>query len=166
MSALRLIDPAAVYEMEFQRDVQAINLAFGKAADLVNKSISQRVEAGNLLIALRKKVEYQGHNWWDWYRKAGFVRGRKDAEKVMALANDRDPEAAAEKERTETRERVRKHRETQPEVTAYVRGGGTKAEEDDDALVSKVIALIQGMNDHQRRLLTVHIKEILPWDES
>jgi hypothetical protein len=127
MSNVVQLNPPAMQEVEFQQEIRAVNLAFGKAADFANKSISQRVEAGRLLVKLRKDVEERGYDWWPWYRAAGFVRGRKDAEKVIALANDRDPEAAAEQERERNREAVRKHRAAQPKVTAYVSGKAPSA---------------------------------------
>jgi hypothetical protein len=70
---------------------------------------SHRLDAGRMLLVLRKRIEGDGGQWWKWYHDH-FTRSRKDAEKVMRLASATDPEAAAETERAETRTRVAKHR--------------------------------------------------------
>src|SRR5262245_34938217 len=110
--------PAGSAYQDFQADVAAINLAFGKAADHANKAVSCRVEAGRLLLDLRERVEAQGKGWWPWFEEAGFVRDRKDAEKVIALARDHTPEEAEEaaaKEREKARKRMARHRAAQIE---------------------------------------------------
>jgi hypothetical protein len=102
-----LIRPA---HHEFEADIRAVNLEWGKASNHENKAVTCRVEAGRLLIALRVRVEAQGKDWWPWFREAAFVRSRRDAEKVMALALDRDPHAAVEEEREKRREGMARSR--------------------------------------------------------
>jgi hypothetical protein len=113
-------------EQNFEQEVRAINIAFGQADTHTNKAFALRVEAGRLLIELRTKVEAEGKDWWPWFRAGRFVRGRKDAEKVIALAQARDPEAAAEEARERNREQQQRSRanraERQPEATADVSG--------------------------------------------
>jgi hypothetical protein len=99
--------------------VREIHSEFAKVLDGDKKAYRARIAAGQLLIALRKRIEAgeagAGVNWWEWYASK-FVRSRKDGEKVMRLAAADDPEAAAEEERAETRERVAAHREAERTV--------------------------------------------------
>jgi len=140
MGDLVWFNPPVIQEMEFQHEIQAINRSFEVAAAFVDSAINERLEAGRMLVKLRKDVEDRGYDWWPWYRQAGFVRGRKDAEKVIALANDRDPEAAAEQERERNREAVRKHRAAQPKVTAYVSGSDAEGEEVSEVEAAEQVA--------------------------
>jgi len=39
----------------------------------------QRLDAARMYVALRKRIEADGTNWWKWH-KDNFDRGRKDAE--------------------------------------------------------------------------------------
>lgn len=58
---------------------------------------------------------------------------QQDAEKVMALAAEEDPDAAAEAERTKTREAVAKHREKKAQEQApptYVSRKGSTIDDD------------------------------------
>jgi hypothetical protein len=131
--AIRLIE-----ETSLTAAVKEITIAFGRAADATNKAVSYRVEAGFKLRALRKRIEDgeagEGIVWWNWYNDH-FDRSRRDAEKVMALASDRDdPEVAADRERAATRDRMARHR-AQPQVTAHVRRdqGGNDSRDNADA---------------------------------
>ena len=110
--------------------VREINIAFGKSAEAEQKALSHRVRAGQLLNALRKRIEAGEAGevtWWKWY-VGRFARSRKDAEKVMALAGADDPEAAAKREREKAKDAMAKQRQSekekssQPRATANVSG--------------------------------------------
>lgn len=96
--------------------IRAIHAKFGAAIDSENKGHRCRVQAGQMLIALRKRIEAgeEGEDvqWWEWY-ESKFVRSRRDAEKVMALARSPDPEAAAQEERAATNERMKRQRSSE-----------------------------------------------------
>jgi len=89
--------------------VREIHRQFAEEQSSKKKAYRHRLRAGEMLLALRKRIEAgeAGVNmsWWDWY-ESKFVRSRRDAEKVMALAQADDPEAALENERAANRERM------------------------------------------------------------
>jgi hypothetical protein len=70
---------------------------------------AHRVRAGFELIAVRKRVEQEGLGWEAWCAD-NIHRSYRDIQKMMALARTGDPEATAEEERSEARERMRAHR--------------------------------------------------------
>ncbi len=89
--------------------VRAIHAKFAEALSHDKKACNARIMAGQMLLALRKRIEEDeeagpGVEWWPWYA-THFVRSRKDAEKVMRMASAEDPEAAAEEEKAATRAR-------------------------------------------------------------
>jgi hypothetical protein len=89
--------------------VNEIHRQFAEAMRCDKKAYSSRIYAGQLLLELRARIEAgeagDGVNWWDWYATK-FVRSRKDAEKVMRLAREDDPEAAHEEEKAAQRQRM------------------------------------------------------------
>ena len=92
--------------------IRAIHVEFAKAAEAIGKSNYHRLNAGRQLLELRKRIEAGEAGevkWWEWY-ESKFVRSRRDAEKVMALARDPEPEAAAEEERDAARKGMKKSR--------------------------------------------------------
>jgi Protein of unknown function (DUF3102) len=68
---------------------------------------AHRVRAGFELIAVRKRIP-EGE--WEAWCAENIHRSQREIRRLMALAGADDPEAAAEKERSETRERMRAHR--------------------------------------------------------
>jgi hypothetical protein len=91
---------------------------FGIALDLDTKSHNARLKAASLLKDMRTRVEAgeagEGIKWWEWFRE-NSVRSRKDAEKLLKIANSDDPEGAYKEENSKRRNEQHK---TQPEVTA------------------------------------------------
>jgi hypothetical protein len=71
---------------------------------------------------------------------------RRDAEKVMALARSEDPEAAAEEEKSEARERMARHR------AANVRRSNDDEEQPEDGtdIVNYAFRLVKEMNGKQQ----------------
>jgi hypothetical protein len=102
-------------ELSLEQAVQAIHEKFEVARRAERRAYATRIVVGQMLIALRKRIEAgeagEGVNWWKWYQD-NFARTRRDAERVMALARADDPEAAHEAAKAETREAVQKHRAT------------------------------------------------------
>jgi hypothetical protein len=105
--------------------VREVNIAWGKSDDAANKCHTLRVEAGRKLIALRKRIEEgeagEGVSWWKWYH-GRFVRGRRDAAKVMKLAGADDPEAAHEaaKKKNAAEQQASRAKSVQPKDNADV----------------------------------------------
>lgn len=68
---------------------------------------AHRVRAGFELIAVRKRIP---HGQWETWCADNINRSMRDIQKLMTMAGADDPDQALERERTETRERVREHR--------------------------------------------------------
>jgi hypothetical protein len=102
---------------------------------------------------MRERIEAgeAGKNvgWWDWY-KDNIVRSRRDGEKVMALARNADPEAAAEAERATARTGMAKHRAA-ANVSRKQDSDDADAEGEDP--VEVVLGLIEEMTTRQRQRL-------------
>jgi hypothetical protein len=105
---------ALVNTQSLDETVKAIQAKLVAADESQGKSTRYRVQAGNMLLALRKRIEEDKEagrdvKWWPWYRSK-FGRSRRDAEKVMALADAHDPNAAAAAERDKAKLAMRKSR--------------------------------------------------------
>ncbi len=83
-------------------NVPTIDEAVLEINELLNQADATRLDAGRKFLALRARVEAgevgSGAKWWEFYGKH-FTRSRKDAEKLMRLAQSDDPEAAIEAEK-------------------------------------------------------------------
>jgi len=94
--------------------IDDIHKQFANAADTSRRADRARLNAGQMLVALQKRIEAgeagENVNWWKWYDKH-FARSRRDARKVMKIAKDADPELAAEKARAANRAEKAKSRE-------------------------------------------------------
>jgi hypothetical protein len=62
--------------------VNAINIKLRLADQNDNDARNHRAEAGEMLTALRKRVEDDGNEWWQ-FAKGHFDRARKELEKLM-----------------------------------------------------------------------------------
>jgi hypothetical protein len=104
--AISLVHP----ERTIDQMITEIHRQFASAQDAEKKTYRSRIRAGELLNDLRSRIEAgeagEGVKWWEWY-ESKFVRSRKDAEKVMALAWSDDPEAKHEEIKAKDRERKR-----------------------------------------------------------
>jgi hypothetical protein len=89
--------------------VRAINIKLQLAVTADNTATHHRLDAGRMLVELRRRVEAECGDWWQW-QQGKFARSRKDIEKLMRIANADEPEVAAERERIQTRKRVRAYR--------------------------------------------------------
>ena len=75
--------------------------------------IAARIECGMELLALRARIETGEAGqigWWEWYEQK-FTRSRADAEKVMAIASDANPQAAYEAAKARNAEINRAYRQ-------------------------------------------------------
>ena len=91
---------------------------FGIALDHDTKGHGARLKAASLLKDMRKRVdggEAGDITWWKWFRE-NSVRSRRDAERLLKLANSENPEAAYEEEKEKDRER-KQNSKAQPEGT-------------------------------------------------
>jgi hypothetical protein len=97
----------------------------------------KRLVAGLRLRELRARIEageVGDVSWWAFYdQHLAQVRSRTDAEKLMRMAGADDPEAALEVERTEAKERMRKHRAVAAKDGANVRSNGLSQPDIEDA---------------------------------
>lgn len=159
----------------FDDVVQAINIKLGLSVRSDNDSIrrrekaeSLRVEAGQMLVDLRRRVEAEfGNVWWKW-QSGKFTRGRKDIEKVMRLAKSDDPEAAAEKERSDRNERRTRNSENDSNTDGAARRSNSEpaapraADPPTPVLVSIVenaMCLVRQMTTPQRHEFMAKLKE-------
>jgi hypothetical protein len=88
----------------------------------LGNSERSRLKAGRVLLEMRRRVEAgeDGEiSWWDWYAKnlGPSQRSRKDAQKLLRIAEANDPEAAEDDARKRNAEHQAKHR---AKVGAYV----------------------------------------------
>jgi hypothetical protein len=78
----------------------------------MNKCAEQQLQAGLMLLELRRRIE-SGEagetDWWAWYEQmfTGYIKSRKYAEQLMRWARADDPDAAIEDHRRKSRERAR-----------------------------------------------------------
>src|SRR5215831_19403984 len=92
----------AVVHNDLDDAVRAIQAKLVAADEAEGKSTKNRIAAGQMLNALRKRIEDgeagTGVKWWPWYRSK-FGRSRKDAEKIMNMADSDNPELAHQQEK-------------------------------------------------------------------
>jgi N-glycosylase/DNA lyase len=142
--------------------VRAIHKKFADAIDSEGRSIRCRIAAGQMLIALRERIESgeagKGIEWWRWY-ESKFVRSRRDAEKVMALARAEDPEAAADEEREINRQAKRRERAT----SDVSRSNDDEEQPEDGDVVDQAFRLVVSMNAEQKERFIARIKEHFRW---
>lgn len=134
--------------------VEAINLKLNLSIFADNEGHHHRLEAGRMLLELRARVEAEGGDWWKW-RNGKFDRSRKDMEKLMRMASADDPEGAAEKEKSDRRESMKRIR---------VRGahmGSNRRQPTSD--VDHILYAVRTLTDDQRAELFTKLKEMFPW---
>jgi hypothetical protein len=150
---------------------EAIREIHGKFAEALasdGKAFNARLAAGQMLIILRERVEAgeagNGVEWWPWY-ESKFVRSRKDAEKVMALARAEDPEAAAEEARARNSEHQRQHK-------SRLVSGRTNSQSDEQCetydvyvedLVDHAFRLVKEMDAEQQEQFIAKLKGYFKW---
>jgi hypothetical protein len=124
--------------------------------------MNDRIRAAARLNDLRKRIEDgeagEGVNWWEWY-ESKFVRSRKDAEKVMALARSDDPEGAIEQERAKQRERDRA-KASRKKAESCGRTNSHSDEHEDD-LVGRALDLVRAMTGEQQRDFVAQLRELI-----
>jgi hypothetical protein len=95
--------------------VKRIEVSFDKIKQYSEKADQYRISAGKQLVELKVRIESgevgKGVKWWAWYADHFKNRSRRDAQRVMALANADNPEEAAEEEREKNREAKAAQRE-------------------------------------------------------
>jgi hypothetical protein len=131
--------------------VSAINIKLGLSVESDNVGHHHRLDAGRMLRSLRCRVEAGGEGWWKW-QKGKFDRSRKDIEKLMRLAGAEDPEAAAEQEQRQARERMQ--RVSNPD------GAKLRSKRN---LIEQALQLVEEMDDQQRRDFVAQFREKWPW---
>ena len=159
------IKPASVStrieDRSLRAAVVAINKKFDKEIDHDKKvergrraATRCRLEAGELLLALRQRIEggEAGEewraNWWGWYKTQPFIRSRADANKVMALASADDPSAAHAEEKTAARKSMRR-----------LRSGANKNVSATDPEVARILRDIEELTGKQRQQLFALLEE-------
>jgi hypothetical protein len=103
------------HQESLKQVVARIEASFVKIKSYGEKVDQFRISAGKQLVELKVRIEAgeagKGVKWWFWYAENFKNRSRRDAQRVMALANADDPEKAAEEERTKARDGMAAHRE-------------------------------------------------------
>jgi hypothetical protein len=139
---------------------------FATEREAGNRADRARIRCGQLLLALRERIEAGEAGdvgWWDWY-KANIARSRRDGERVMKIARDADPDAAAEAERAAARASMTKTRAASRDATNVCRkddsdadpserkavGESVRPDEDDDR-VERALGLVEQMTPNQRQ---------------
>jgi hypothetical protein len=95
--------------------VLRIHRKWERVVDAEQKAQSTRIECGVALLALRARIEAGQAGkitWWEWYEQK-FTRSRADAEKVMAIASEANPQAAYEAAKARNAEINRAYRQRQ-----------------------------------------------------
>jgi hypothetical protein len=77
-----------------------------------------RLVVAHLLLELREAVEAEGGDWWPWCRDNLADRGRRDIERLLAIAKAPHPAAALEAERAKARTGMARLRDARAEVLA------------------------------------------------
>ena len=83
---------------------------FDDAATLEGRADKHRLQAAQLLLQLRQRIEAGEEGdvaWWDWFETQDMGRGRKDCERLLRIASADDSEAALAEEREKDRDRKR-----------------------------------------------------------
>ncbi len=150
-------------QLTLDQMVNELHKNFATEQEADNRAHRARVRCGHLLLALRVRIEAGEAGdvaWWDWY-KANIVRSRRDAEKVMKIARDADPEGAAEAERANNREATAKKRakttaaDSQPDSDADLSErkavGATVRPDEDEGRVERALFLVEQMTTNQRQ---------------
>jgi hypothetical protein len=99
--------------VSFDESVLRIHRKWERIVEAEQKTQSARVECGIELMALRVRIEAGEAGkitWWQWYEQK-FTRSRADAEKVMAIASDANPQAAYEAAKARNAEINRAYRQ-------------------------------------------------------
>jgi hypothetical protein len=95
--------------------VLRIHRKWERIVEAEQKTQSARIECGMRLLELRARIETGEAGkitWWQWYEQK-FARSRADAEKVMAIASDANPQAANEAAKARNAENNRAYRQRQ-----------------------------------------------------
>jgi hypothetical protein len=113
------------HQESLKQVVARIEASFVRIKSYGEKLDQFRISAGKQLVELKVRIEAgeagNGVKWWAWYAENFENRTRRDAQKVMALANADNPEEAAEKERAKNRAAVAAHRERAAEAEKHGR---------------------------------------------
>lgn len=137
---------------------------------------ARRIKIGHLLLELQQRIDAGENgdlcNFWEWYADM-FTRSRSDAERLMAIARDDDPEAAYQK-RLEKRKEYddRYHRKrlgvpsremgAEPElIPSPPKPSRFPEAEGDDEVIEEIVALYRqlswgGRDKAARRILALY----------
>jgi hypothetical protein len=103
-----------------------INNELKLADDGEGMVIWHRLNAGRMLVDLRRRVEPDGEDWWP-FAAARFTRSRGEIEKLLQIGRAGNPEEAAERERAKNAEQQRKSRAKRKTAPSDVKGKQTEA---------------------------------------
>jgi hypothetical protein len=115
---LKVVDKTASVD----NTVRLINNELKLADEHETKATWHRLNAGRMLVDLRRRVEARGEDWWPW-AQARFTRSRGDLEKLLAIGRADNPEAAAKEAQARNRAHQAAHRaKVAARTAAYVSG--------------------------------------------
>ena len=96
--------------------VKAIDAALIFADGSEEAARDHRLDAARMYVVLHDRIVSEGEDWWRWH-KDNFARGKRDAQRLLAVGRAFDPEAAIERQRTKIRDSTAKHREASAKAT-------------------------------------------------
>jgi hypothetical protein len=133
--------------------VRRIEVSFDKIKQYSEKADQYRISAGKQLVELKVRIEAgeagKGVKWWAWYADHFKNRSRRDAQRVMALANADNPEDAAEEEREKNREAKAAQREREARTDVSRTPADPRMTEEDYAaqMVQDALASFKELRD-------------------
>jgi hypothetical protein len=147
-----------------------IAIMFAKADTARDKARSIRIDIGFELIDLKRRIDAgearkagEPQEFWAWI-KLRNDRSLRDMRKCMALARAEDPEAAAEKEREDTRKAVSKHRATKAEAErSYSKTPAQVVSFDPvERALDQIDQILKALNEDERTQVVTKIREKYP----
>lgn len=92
----------AIRKPTFAKEAREINQTFERADVGHEKARNLRITAGEMMDALRPKVEEAGHTWSKW-AKEHLTRSLRDIRRILKIARSENPTLALTQEREKRR---------------------------------------------------------------
>lgn len=139
---------------------------FCKVDHANEKANSIRVDIGFDLIELQERVAAgearergEPEDFWVWI-KLRVNRSLRDMRKCIALAKADDPEAAAEQEREDTREAVRRHRAAKKAERSYSKTPAEVVSIDPvERAIDGIRKTVKGFTEDERKRFFARLRE-------
>jgi hypothetical protein len=122
---------------------------------------ARRIKIGHLLLELQQRIDAGENgdlcNFWEWYADM-FTRSRSDAERLMTIARDDDPEGAYQRRLEKQKEYTERHyrkklsapsskMEAEPEqVPSPPKPSRFPEADGDDEIIEEIVALYRRLS--------------------